>query len=145
MADTRTRIDFYHDAPDKLVVAARIVNKALAQGHRLTVLAPDATLADAFDRLLWTQPPTGFVPHCRADSPLAMETPVLIAASLEHAADDDILINLGRELPDGFARFARLIEIVGCDDQDKAPARERFRHYRDAGYQINRHDLAGRQ
>lgn len=143
MADTR--IDFYHDAPDKLAIAARIVHKAVAQGHRLTVLAPDTALAEAFDRLLWTQPATGFLPHCRADSPLAAETPVLIATSLETAANDDVLINLGHDLPDGFAHYARLIEIVGRDDADKAPARERFRHYRDAGYEINRHDLAERQ
>ena len=42
-----------------------------------------------------------------------------------------------------FSRFQRLIEIVSADDaDDKQQARERFRYYRDRGYEIRTHDLA---
>lgn len=138
------RIDFYHDAPDKLAVAVRVANKAYGQGHRLLVYAPSPAVADAFDRLLWSVPTTGFVPHCRADAPLAGETPVLIASRLENVPHGELLLNLDSGVPPGFERFARLIEIVGRDEEDKAPARARFRLYRDSGHEIIRHDLAGR-
>jgi DNA polymerase-3 subunit chi len=35
-----------------------------------------------------------------------------------------------------------LIEIVSLDEQDRADARERFRFYRDRGYEIRTHDLS---
>lgn len=137
------RIDFYHDAPDKLATAVRVANKAYSQGLKLLVYAPSPAVAEAFDRLLWTVPATGFVPHCRLGAPLAPETPVLIADRLDTAPHHELLINLDAAVPPGFERFARLIEIVGRDEDDKTPARARFRQYRDGGHEIIRHDLAG--
>lgn len=141
-----TRVDFYHDAPDRLTIAAGIVRKAYAQRTPLLVFIPQAPLAARFDQLLWEQPATGFMPHCRADAPLASQTPILIASQLDAAAPlwhDQLLINLGADIPPGFARFQRVIEIVGRSEEDKGPARNRFKFYRDRGYDIHRHDLSG--
>jgi len=139
-----TRIAFYHDAPDKLHTLARLLHKAVGQGHRLLIYVPDAALAAEVDRFLWTQPPTGFLPHCRADSPLAPETPILLAARTDDAAADAVLINLDAAVPPDFSRFPRLIEIIGQAEADKAPGRERFRFYRDHGHEIHRHNLGER-
>jgi len=137
------RIDFYHDAPDKLATAVKVAHKAYSQGLKLLVYAPSPAVADAFDRLLWSVPATGFVPHCRLGAALAPETPVLIADRLDAVPHHELLINLDTAVPPGFERFARLIEIVGRDEDDKTPARARFRQYRDGGHEIIRHDLAG--
>ena len=137
------RIDFYFEAPDKLLTAAKIVQKALTQDCRIVVHAPSPALADGFDRLLWSTPPTGFIPHVRADSPLAGETPVVICAQLVAPPHRDVLINLADTVPEGYAQFARVIEVVGRGEDDKAPGRERFRQYRADGHEIVRHDLSG--
>ncbi len=50
---------------------------------------------------------------------------------------DDVLLNLRAIGPPFFGRFQRLIEIVSRDDDRPARARERFRFYRDRGYQIH--------
>ena len=139
-----TRIEFLHDAPDKLVAACRLIGELYGQGLRIVVYAPDAQTAQRLDRSLWTQPAISFVPHCAADSPLAGETPVVIASSLDGAAGDAVLINLDGELPPGFARFERLIELVGADEADRLPARERYRFYRDRGYPLESRSLAAR-
>lgn len=140
-----TRIDFYHEAEDRLGVACRLVGKAVRQNLRVVVYAPDGEMAHAVDQLLWTAPPIAFVPHCMAAHRLAAETPVLIArddaATPQH---DDVLINLHDEWPPAFARFERLIEIVGRDETDKQLARTRFRFYKDRGYPIQAHNLAER-
>ncbi|MBS1172594.1 MAG: polymerase chi subunit, partial [Proteobacteria bacterium] len=78
------------------------------------------------------------------DSTLAAETPVLIAGSLELPGHDDVLINLDGELPSGFSRFQRLIEIVGNDEADRIQARGRYKHYRDRGYELNARDIGAR-
>jgi hypothetical protein len=79
-----TTIDFYTHVDDRLAVAARLAAKALAQHGRVRVLTADEADTAALDRLLWMQPATGFLPHCRMDSPIAAETPVIVDHVLEH-------------------------------------------------------------
>ena len=105
------------------------------------IYAPNAELAERFDRLLWTQPATGFLPHCRVDSPLAAQTPVLIAGKLDTLPQEERLLNLSDELPPGFSRFENLVEIISQDDAVRLPARERVKFYRDRGYAIEFRDL----
>ncbi|HVJ10527.1 MAG TPA: DNA polymerase III subunit chi, partial [Burkholderiales bacterium] len=71
-----TSIDFYFNAADRLQVACRLAAKALKQGRRMLIYAPDADTAARLDTLMWSWPATGFVPHCRSQAPLAAETPV---------------------------------------------------------------------
>ena len=137
-----TTIDFYFNAADRLQVACRLAGKAVAQHKRVVVYAPSAELAQRVDRMLWTWPAIGFVPHCMSDDPLAGETPVLIATDGESAPVCDVLLNLATGQPEFFERYARLLEIVSQDDDDRRAARSRFAWYRDRGYAIRSHDLA---
>lgn len=52
------------------------------------------------------------------------------------------MLNLHTESPASFSRFERLIELVGAADDDRRLARDRYRFYRDRGYEIRHHDLA---
>ena len=135
-----TSIDFYFNAEDRLQVACRLAGKALKQGQRMLIYAPDPETAARIDKLLWTWPAIGFVPHCAVHSPLAAETPVLIAAGEDTPAGCELILNLGAECPPHFERFARLLEVV--DAQDRDPGRSRYRFYRERGYAITNHDLA---
>ena len=137
-----TQIDFYTHVEDKLKTACTLAGKAFAHGLRLTVYCPDRETVQRLDRLLWTTPATGFVPHCGPDDPLAGETPVIIDCGGDNLLHDEVLLNLRPEWPPFFSRFQRLIEIVSLEDADRAGARERFRFYRDRGYEIRTHDLS---
>jgi DNA polymerase III subunit chi len=137
-----TRIDFYHDADDRLAVACRLVAKAVQQKHRVLIYAPDGERAQAIDQMLWSLPQTGFIPHCMTGHKLATETPVLIARDAQTHAHDDVLVNLHDECPPDFARFGRLLEIVGREDADKQWARARFKFYKDRGYPMQAHSLS---
>jgi len=145
-----TRIYFLHGASDRILAAAQWLQRAwqaLRAQPAVLVYAPDEEAAERLDRLLWTQPALSFVPHCRADAPLATETPILIAQRLDAAAFAEslpaCLLNLSNELPAVFSRFEALIEIVSTADADRLPARERFKFYRDRGYAIESHDISG--
>ena len=137
-----TSIDFYFNAADRLQVACRLAGKALAQGSRMVVYAPDPDVATRIDRLMWTWPATGFVPHCPADDPLAAETPVIISGSDELPPQYGVLLNLSADCPPHFASFERLLEVVGMEDADREAARARFRSYKSRGYAVSSHDLA---
>ena len=136
-----TSIDFYFNAPDRLQVACRLAGKALAQKQRLLVYAPEPDTASRIDRMLWTWPATGFVPHCMAHDRLAGDTPVLIAAGEETPAGCELLLNLGAACPPHFERFGRLLEVVSADEEERNAARARYRFYQERGYRIASHDL----
>ena len=137
-----TTIDFYFNAEDRLQVACRLAGKAAGQNKRMLIYAPQAELASRIDRLLWTWPAVGFVPHCAVHDPLAADTPVLIAAGPETPAGCELLLNLGAECPPHFERFERLLEVVGGDDAERQSGRGRYRFYLERGYKIANHDLA---
>lgn len=137
-----TQIDFYTHVDDKWHTACRLAAKACARGMRVAVLCPDESAAQRMDRLLWTSPPTGFVPHCHARHALAVRTPVTIDHEDTEPLHDELLLNLRDAWPPMFSRFQRLIEIVSLDDSDRASARDRYKFYRDRGYEIRSHDLS---
>jgi len=138
-----THIQFLHGAPDRLAAAAEWLRGAWQRRQPALVYVPDAAQANRLDHLLWTQPATGFVPHCQAGSSLAGETPILLASTLDDLPSDGCLVNLADELPPGFSRFEELVEIVSTADGDRLPARERFRFYRERGYAIDSRDISG--
>jgi DNA polymerase-3 subunit chi len=137
-----TRIDFHTNVGDPLAYACRLARKAYASGRSLVVLAQSERLA-AFDEQLWTFAPLEFVPHCMAKSPLAQDTPVVLASDLDDLPHHQVLVNLGAAVPAQFARFERLIEIIGNEAGELAAGRERFRFYRDRGYAIETHKQGG--
>jgi DNA polymerase-3 subunit chi len=137
-----TRIDFHTNVGDSIAYACRLVRKAYLSGEPIIVLAEPARLA-AFDEQLWTFSPLDFVPHCMAGSPLAKDTPVVLAANLDEVPHHQILVNLGMSVPPQFARFERLLEVVGNEEQELAAGRERYRFYRDRGYALNNYKQGG--
>jgi DNA polymerase III subunit chi len=139
-----TTIDFYTHVPDRLDAAAKIIAKAHAAHGSVRVLTPDAATTEALDRRLWLLPPTSFLPHCTLDSPLAEETPIWIGHLLEHSGPAAVLVNLHPSPPPFFSRFERLAEIVGTDAADAAAGRERWKFYRERGYEMRPHNLSAR-
>lgn len=139
-----TRIDFYTQVDDKLHFAGKLCAKALVQKLKVNVYVPDSALATRFERLLWADNATSFMPHCRAEDPLAPQTPILIHTQEGALLHDTLLINLNHVWPSFFSRFQRVIEIVSTDSGDASAARDRFRFYRDRGYAIQSHDMSAK-
>lgn len=141
-----THISFLHGAADRIQSAAQWLQQALREQQTVLVYVPDAEQAAHLDRLLWTQPALSFLPHCRIDSPLAGETPILLTDQLDAQLDTplqaDCLLNLGNTLPATFSRFEHLVEIVSTHDTDRLPARERFKFYRERGYAVDSRDIS---
>ncbi len=136
-----TQVDFYSGAEDKLRTACQLTHKAMQKGLRVLLHVPDASTADQLDKLLWHYPATAFMPHCRSHEADAASMPVVVGSD-ENFPHSELLISLHDECVTFFSRFERVIEIVGCDEEDVARGRARFKFYRDRGYEINHTDLA---
>ena len=131
-----TQVFFYHGAADKIAAACALLSGAYAKKKPVLVYALEDSVASSVDRMLWTHSALSFVPHCRADSPLAAETPILITDNLNQLPQDERLMNLSQVVPPGFSRFHSLIEVVGRDETERNSARERVKFYKDRGYEV---------
>lgn len=141
------RAQFYHNTPDPLALACELVGKAWHGGRSVTVRCADEESEQRLDHMLWTLEPRDFIPHVRTGSPLAHETPVLLARMPppEDAPQTDILFNLARDVPPDLERYRMVVEIVGQHESDKTPARERWKHYKQHDYRLQAFDSVLRE
>ncbi|HSI52470.1 MAG TPA: DNA polymerase III subunit chi [Ramlibacter sp.] len=142
-----TEVTFHFNAPDKVGHACRLLRKAVATGARVVVTGEERLLRE-LDTALWTFSPLEFVAHCMepgSAAPVLAASPVVLAASPGKAPHQQVLVNLGAGVPEGFERFERLIEVVTTGDDDRQQGRQRWKHYADRGYAIAKHDLAARE
>ena len=139
-----TEVAFHFNVPDKLAYACRLLRKATAAGSRVVVTGQSQDLR-TLDTELWTFSALEFIPHCHAASAepqVLSASPVVLADTARGTPHQQVLVNLGQGVPDGFERFERLIEVVSQDEGDRQQARTRWKHYADRGYAIQRHDIA---
>ena len=141
-----TEVMFHFNAPDKVGHACRLLRKAVGTGAKVVVTADSALLRE-LDVALWTFSALEFLPHCLAatgEPAVLAASPVVLSESARAAPHQQVLVNLGTSVPDGFERFERLIEVVTVEDEDRQRGRQRWKHYADRGYAITRHDLAAK-
>jgi len=139
-----TSIDFYTHCADPLRVVVQLAAKAWTQHGHVRVLTADEESTAALDALMWKWPATGFLPHCRLASALAAETPIIVDHVAEHRGPATVLVNLQPTPPAFFARFERLAEIVASDADAIAAGRERWKFYKERGYELRSHNLGDR-
>ena len=142
-----TEVDIHYNLSDKAGYACRLLRKMAGRGAKAVVLGAQQQL-EQLDRLLWTFSAQDFVPHCRSNAPAHMllaSTVVLAetapAINAESPAEP-ILVNLGLEVPAGFEKHQRLIDLVGQDEAERTQGRLRWKFYKERGYPIRAHDRA---
>lgn len=138
-----TEVAFHFNAPDKLGYACRLLRKVYGTGARAVVTGEEELLRE-LDTALWSFSALDFLPHCHGSSQgqrVQARSPIVLAPSPRSAPHQQVLVNLGGSVPEGFERFERLIEIVSDEPEDRQRGRRRWRHYTDRGYAVDRHDV----
>ncbi len=132
-------IGFYHLQSQPLERALpKLLQKALAAGHRMLVLARDPLLVDALDQALWSYDEASFLPHGRAGAAHEQDQPVLLATHLTDANQADILVVLQDCFPDDLSRWHRCLYMFdGHDDAALTAARARWRVLQQTGGDIS--------
>lgn len=138
-----TEIAFHFNAPDPVAYACRLLRKAVNAGAKVVVTGAPATLKQ-LDAALWSVSATDFVPHCllRGDPRVIAASPVVLTTQMDWVPHQDVLLNLGDVIPQGFELFQRVIEVVSLDEEERLSARTRWIDYTHLGYTLRRHDLA---
>jgi DNA polymerase-3 subunit chi len=140
-----TRIDFYISQTsrdeDRLRLACKITEKAYKLGNSVYIHTDSTEQAGLIDDLLWTFRDGSFIPHQTDAGNNEKSAPVLIGHNKELQHGADVLINLAHEIPACFSQFERVAEIVNDTPDSTAHARERYKFYRDRGYELQTHKL----
>lgn len=136
------RIEFHFNAPALVPYACRLLRKVQGRGLRAQVVGNATTLAQ-LDQALWTFTPLDFLSHCSAQAPVSMLATSSILLNETPVPDwhQQVLINLGENVPEGLKGFERIIDVVTVDELHRAQGRQRWRQYSSLGHELLRHDL----
>ena len=136
-----TRIDFYIlpdvDSESKFRFACRLAHRAIADGGQAQVRTASAEETAVLDALMWSYPEGRFLPH--TTSPEDDGALVHIGHEEPPPGPDELLINLGRDIPAYFDRFQRVCEVVPAPEL--SAGRSRYSQYRRRGYPLHHHEL----
>lgn len=135
-----TRVDFYFNVANKPALLHELVQVALSKRRLVTITVIDEAAAKVASAALWQTTHESFLPSVLVNNPLAVHTPIVLHWQNQPVVQDELLINLNATQPSFFSQFTQLIELVGDDEQDKTAARERYKFYRDRGYEIKNID-----
>jgi DNA polymerase-3 subunit chi len=138
-----TRIEFHFNTPERLQHTCKLLRKARRQGLRIAVVGAPTTLK-ALGSALWRFHDESFLVHCTEQDPPEVQqaSPIALGQDPHAWGFDDVLVNLGDEVPLDFGRFKRLVEIVSNDEHGRSQARQRWKHYKSLGYELLQHDLS---
>lgn len=137
------RVDFYvlpdNSSPERF--ACTITHKAWQQGHSVYVRTASKESAAAMDDLLWTFNDISFLPHALTDTDGIPAERVVIGWQDRPQGNYEVLVNLAAGIPSAVDSFARIVEIVAGDPRQREEARDRYRGYREQGFELHNHTL----
>lgn len=131
-------IGFYHLRTTPLERALpNILERALAAGHRIVVMAGSRERVEHLDDLLWTYNDVSFLPHGSAREGQAERQPIWLTAVDENPNRASMLVLLDGATSMRLQDYARCCDIFdGNDEAVVEAARHRWKEAKAAGHQL---------
>ena len=140
---------FYTHLSDPAAFTCRLAARAVQSGSRVLVWADGDAALTQLDTDLWRFEAESFLPHeiWQPGHTMPHDTPLLLASDTALPEIDTGWVVLNRS-PDFWCQAptlpARVLEIVGDSLEELAEARERFRAYKQQGFEIEHHNMQGK-
>lgn len=117
--------------------ACELAASAWRLGKRVLIACETEAQALNIDEMLWARDPDSFVPHNLSGEVTQYATPIEVSwKGKRNAQRRDVLISLQNELSDFINSFSQVIDFVPVEETEKAQARERYKQYRQLGWQL---------
>ena len=131
-------IGFYHLRTTPLERALpRLLERALADGHRILVRTGSAERVQYLDALLWTYSEASFLPHGGARDANAPRQPILLTDRDENPNAATMLVLLDGVSVTALDEFQRCCDMFdGNDEMQVTAARERWNAAKAAGHRL---------
>ena len=133
-----TEIGFYHLTRSPLErVLPKLLEKALATGARVVVMAGSSERVDVLDQVLWTYDPASFLPHGSVRNGEAEVQPIWLTVDDENPNEASILVLTDGASSKRVAEYERCLEMFdGKDETVVAAAHVRWGDYANAGHAL---------
>ena len=133
-----TEVGFYHLGATSLERALpRLLERALAEGHRVVVQAGSAERVAHLDGILWTYNEASFLPHGSARDGNAPRHPICLTDRDENPNRATMLVLLDGSRSDQLDAFARCCDLFDGNDPDAVEAaRQRWSAAKAAGHSL---------
>lgn len=133
-----SEVGFYHLRTTPLERALpRLLERALAEGHRVVVLAGSAERVAHLDGLLWTFSEASFLPHGSARDANMARQPIFLTERDENPNGASMLVQVDGTSSAHLADFARCCDMFdGNDPAAVDAARKRWTEAKAAGHQL---------
>ncbi|MGH7090089.1 MAG: DNA polymerase III subunit chi [Stellaceae bacterium] len=133
-----TDVGFYHLKTTPLERALpRLLERALAEGHRIVVRAGSEERVEALDTALWTYGEASFLPHGTSRDGNSARQPVFLTATDENPNGATMLVLVDGAESGEQAAYVRVCDLFDGNDVDAlAAARARWRAAKAAGHAL---------
>ncbi len=127
-----------HNAQSAQALACDLAASAWRLGKRVLIACATEAQALDIDEALWQRDPEQFVPHNLSGEITQYATPIEISwGDKRNAQRRDLLINLQMQVPNFASAFNQVIDFVPAEEALKVQARERYKQYRQLGWQLS--------
>lgn len=131
-------VSFYHLQRSPLeMVLPKLLEKTLAAGKRALVMASSTDRVESLNAVLWSQDPSGWLPHGSAADGHAEDQPIWLTAENDNPNGASFLFltdGASAASLDGMERAFDLFD--GNDDAAVQAARERWKALAEAGHTL---------
>lgn len=108
-----------------------------SQGAKVYVNAQNKSQAEAVDEQLWQKDPEQFQSHNLTGEGPQYGTPIEIGFSqVKPHRNRQLVINMANDNTIFAQTFAQVVDFVPCEEKAKQQARERYKIYRQAGFEM---------
>ncbi len=108
-----------------------------SQGAKVYINAQDKNQAEAVDERLWQKDPEEFQSHNLSGEGPQYGTPIEIGFSqVKPHRNRQLVINMANDNTIFAQTFAQVVDFVPCEEKSKQQARERYKIYRQAGFEM---------
>ena len=142
-----TRIDFYYDVKDILSFASRMARKlyyekVISAKQPLVIRCKDQSHCEEVSYSIQNFSKKDFLPCAQFSDKSADLFPIILSTVSEiplWADDIIVLLNLDTKIEITFSSYCRLVEIVDQTELNRQKGRERYKYYKERGYEIFGH------
>ncbi|MFB9137113.1 DNA polymerase III subunit chi [Vibrio olivae] len=107
------------------------------QGAKVYLNCQDKPHAEQLAEYFWQQPPEQFIAHNLVGEGPKYATSIEIGhQGVKPSWNRQLVINVADNQTTFANKFAEVVDFVPCDEKAKQLARERYKIYRHAGYQL---------
>ena len=133
-----------HSLSDRFIFACKLIEKAYRSGQFCYVYTDSLQQSQQLDNQLWTFRENSFIPHQIYDenTPLPEhEKTVLIGSQPAPKKWQSLIFNLSSNYPADLSKAERVLEILDNNEDLKQAGRQRFRQYKQDGFDISTHKI----